>query len=93
MDWHCGGGINKMIPFNSGFKNFVLHKNNTGAKIGTYIMGMQQMNNDIWFMNIWDQVGKVNMQTGKTTLLSRPLLPAGIAGIAKAAISKTKKMN
>jgi len=69
-----GDGIYKMIPTNSGFRNYVLAQNNTDAKTGTYVMAIQQMGNDIWFVNIWDQVGKVNMKNGETTLLRRPLL-------------------
>ena len=70
-----GGGIYKMIPLNSGFRNYMLSKDNSGMKTGTYIMSIQQLDNEIWFVNIWDQVGKVNIQNGKTTLLSRPVLP------------------
>ncbi len=62
-----GAGVNKMIPLNSGFKNFNLVKENEGTKPGTYIMGFQQLSNEIWFNNIWDQIGMVNLKTGQTT--------------------------
>ena len=86
-----GEGIYKMIPLNSGFRNFVLSQNSSGVKTGTYIMAIQQMGNDIWFINIWDQVGKVNMQNGKTTLLNRPLLPDGYSWYSEGAIVSDKK--
>jgi signal transduction histidine kinase len=85
-----GGGINKMIPRNSGFRNFSLMKNMSGIRAGTYIMALQQMDNDIWFVNIWDQVGKINMQTGKTTFLTRPVLPAGYSWYSEGSITKNK---
>lgn len=86
-----GAGIYKMIPLNSGFRNFVLSQNNTDAKTGTYIMAIQQIGNDIWFVNIWDQVGKVNLQNGKTTLLSKPLLPDGYSWYSEGAMVSNKK--
>ena len=68
-----GGGINKMIPSSTGFKNLVLKKITSDGRPGTYIMALQQMGSDIWFTNIWDQIGKINLQTGKTTLLTKQL--------------------
>jgi len=67
-----GGGINKMIPQNPGFRNFPLATYPSGVTTGSYIMALQQMGNDIWFTNIWDQVGKIDMKTGITEVLTRP---------------------
>lgn len=66
-----GGGINKLIPKNSGFKHIELAAKNSGSNTGTYIMGLQQLGNDVWFNNIWDQVGKVNITTGAVSLLPK----------------------
>ena len=82
-----GGGINKMIPRNVGFKNFALTKNGSG----TYIMALQQRDSEMWFTNIWDQIGKVDMQTGNTTLLTSPLLPAGYNWYSEGSILKNKE--
>ncbi|MGZ8538513.1 MAG: ligand-binding sensor domain-containing protein, partial [Flavisolibacter sp.] len=85
-----GGGINKMIPFNSGFKNILLANNKEGRKIGTYFMGLQQVKNDIWFMNIWDQVGKINMQTGKASLISEPMIAAGYSWYSEGTVIRNQ---
>ena len=71
-----GGGINKMIPQKSGFKNILIAKDNGGKKTGTYIMALQQKDTNIWFTNIWDEVGKVNITTGQVTILRKPDLPS-----------------
>ncbi len=83
-----GGGINKMIPQNAGFKNLFLADDKPGNSTGSYIMGVQQSGNDIWFMNIWDQVGKVNLQTGKATILPKHSLPTGYSWYSEGAILK-----
>lgn len=85
-----GGGINKMIPFNSGFKNIVLAGNKEGRKIGTYFMGLQQINDDLWFMNIWDHVGKINMKTGKTSFVSEQLVSTGYSWYSEGGVFKNK---
>ena len=72
-----GRGLNKLIPRNPGFKNLSLSKYMSGTTTGSYIMGLQQMGNDIWFTNIWDQVGRINLKTGSTQILTKPLLPTG----------------
>lgn len=86
-----GGGINKMIPQNVGFKNFSLAKNSSDGRTGSYIMALEQMGNEIWFVNIWDQVGKVNIQTGNTTLLSKSLLPLSYSWHSEGTIVKNKE--
>ncbi len=79
-----GGGINKMIPLNTGFKNFNLNKKG----VGTYIMGLQQSGNDIWFQNIWDQVGKVNIQSGEITLVNKSTVMPGYRWYSEGSIVK-----
>jgi signal transduction histidine kinase/streptogramin lyase len=69
-----GSGINKMIPKSSGFRNYTLSKSTGGVATGTYIMALQQMGNTIWFTNIWDQVGKIDMKTGYSEIISSPQL-------------------
>ncbi len=86
-----GGGINKMIPSNTGFKNLALTKNISDGSTGTYIMAMQQMGNDIWFTNIWDQVGKTNLQTGKTTLLTKQQLQAHYSWYSEGTLIKNSE--
>jgi len=85
-----GGGINKLIPRNPGFKNFSLSKYMSGTTTGSYVMALQQLDNYIWFTNIWDQVGRINMQTGSTQVLTRPLLPAGYSWYSEGTIIKNK---
>ena len=85
-----GGGINKMIPQNTGFKNLLIAKDSSGNKTGTYIMGLQQSGLDIWFINIWDQVGKIYMQTGQVTMLEKPVLPPGYSWYSEGSIQKNK---
>jgi signal transduction histidine kinase/ligand-binding sensor domain-containing protein len=86
-----GGGINKLVPKNPGFKNFALSKNNKGSiKAGTYTMAIQQLDHHIWFANIWDQVGKVNIQTGHASLLSKTEMPPGFSWYSEGAIVKRK---
>jgi ligand-binding sensor domain-containing protein len=85
-----GGGINKVIRYNSGFRNFDFSDTRQGPKIGSYVMGLQQLNEDIWFANIWDQVGKVNLKTGRTSLLHKPLLPGGYSWYSEGTITKNK---
>jgi signal transduction histidine kinase/streptogramin lyase len=86
-----GGGINKIIPRTSGFKNYDISKNKSVSGTGTYIMSVQQMGDDIWFTNIWDQIGRIDMQTGKTILLTKPLLPSGYGWYSEGVIIKSKK--
>ena len=85
-----GGGINKMIPQNTGFKNLLIAKDSSGNKTGTYIMGLQQSGLNIWFINIWDQVGKIYMQTGQVTMLEKPVLPPGYSWYSEGSIQKNK---
>jgi signal transduction histidine kinase/ligand-binding sensor domain-containing protein len=80
-----GGGVNKMIPQNAGFKNFRIAED----KAGTYIMTIQPVDNDIWFANIWDQVGKVDMSTGKVTLIGKPQMPSTYSWYSEGSIVKT----
>ena len=86
-----GGGINKMIPSSTGFKNLALTKNISDGNTGTYIMAMQQMGNDIWFTNIWDQAGKTNLQTGKTTLLTKQQLQAHYSWYSEGTLIKNSE--
>ncbi|HEX5171735.1 MAG TPA: two-component regulator propeller domain-containing protein [Cyclobacteriaceae bacterium] len=86
-----GRGVNKMIPRISGFKHLSLIENTSGATTGTYIMTLEQMNDDLWFANIWDQVGRINMQTGKKEILSRPPLPDRYSWYSEGVILKSKK--
>ena len=86
-----GGGVNKLIPSAAGFKNMALTRNTSDGGTGTYIMALQQMGNDIWFTNIWDQIGKVNLQSGKTTLLTRPLLQAGYSWYSEGGFVKNNE--
>lgn len=83
-----GGGINKLIPRDTGFKNFLLSKKANGDNTGTYIMALQQLNQDIWFTNIWDQVGKINMQTGNAEMLTKLLLPTGYSWYSEGVLVK-----
>ena len=84
-----GGGVNKMIPQNSGFKSLHIFTDDTQNKTGTYIMGLQPAEEDVWFINIWDQVGKVNTLTGKVTLLNKPELPNSYSWYSEGTILKT----
>ncbi|HYF31272.1 MAG TPA: two-component regulator propeller domain-containing protein [Chitinophagaceae bacterium] len=88
-----GGGINKMVPQNAGFKNLFISSDKAGNSAGTYIMGLQQSGNDIWFINIWDQVGKVDLVTGNTTVLPKQALPAGYSWYSEGAIIKDQHGN
>lgn len=81
-----GGGINKMIPQNAGFKNLFIAGEKPGSNTGTYIMGLQQSGNEVWFMNIWDQVGKADLLTGKTTVLPKRSLPPNYSWYSEGAI-------
>lgn len=85
-----GGGINKMIPQNIGFKNLRLSNGTGGHITGTYIMAMQQVEDNIWFANIWDQVGKVNLSSGAVTLLNKPLLPPAYSWYSEGSIIKDR---
>ena len=85
-----GGGINKMIPQNAGFKNFPLSNDIGGNSTGTYIMAIQQVGNDIWFTNIWDQLGKVELGTGKITIVSKAKLPSGYSWYSEGAVLKNE---
>ncbi len=86
-----GGGINKLVKRGSGFKNFTLVNGKNGGKIGTYIMGMQQLNDELWFINIWDQVGRINMKTGDADLITHAIQSAGYSWYSEGAILKYKK--
>lgn len=81
-----GGGINKMIPQNAGFKSLFIADDKPANNTGSYIMSVQQSGTDIWFVNIWDQVGKVSLQTGKTTVLPKGSLPAGYSWYSEGSI-------
>lgn len=85
-----GGGINKMIPQTAGFRNFVLTKDTSSIKTGTYLMSLQQQGDDIWFTNIWDQVGKINKTTGTTTLYTKAFLTAGYSWYSEGTIIRSK---
>lgn len=85
-----GGGINKMIPQNAGFKNLVLSERKNAGNTGTYIMAMQQSGNNVWFVNIWDQLGKADIQTGKITLLTKPVLPSSYSWYSEGSIMKNQ---
>jgi signal transduction histidine kinase/streptogramin lyase len=83
-----GGGLNKMIPQNAGFKNLrIADEQNTG----TYVMAIQPVANDIWFANIWDQVGKVELSTGKVSVLGKPTMPASYSWYSEGSILKTDR--
>lgn len=84
-----GGGVNKMIPQSAGFKNFSISDDYKGHKAGTYIMTIQPVGADIWFANIWDEIGKVAMQTGKVTMLNKSQLPASYSWYSEGSIVKT----
>jgi ligand-binding sensor domain-containing protein len=84
-----GGGLNKMIPQNAGFKNLRIADEYNKQEAGTYIMAIQPVGNDIWFANIWDQVGRVelpgwNCQPARCRLSVNPPCQRAIAGTAKA---------
>ena len=49
------------------------------------------MGNDIWFTNIWDQVGKINIHTGKTTLLKKELLQTPFTWYSEGTIIKDRE--
>ena len=83
-----GGGINKMVPRNPGFKNFPLAGYSGGTAAGSYIMALQQLGNDLWFTNIWDQVGKIDRQTSSTQVMSRP---EGYSWYSEGTIVKTNE--
>lgn len=83
-----GGGLNKMVPQNAGFKNLFLSNDKSDNSTGTYIMGLQQSGGDVWFINIWDQVGKVHLRTGRTTILPKSALPVGYSWYSEGAVIK-----
>jgi signal transduction histidine kinase/ligand-binding sensor domain-containing protein len=70
-----GAGIDKLIPRGAGFRNVSLIGSGNEAQPGTYIMTLNQMGDEIWFANIWDQLGKLNMRTGSVEILDRTKLP------------------
>lgn len=70
-----GAGIDKLVPRSAGFKNVALNGAENGPQPGTYIMTLNQMGDDIWFANIWDQLGRLNMRTGRIELLDRTRFP------------------
>lgn len=70
-----GAGIDKLIPRSAGFRNLSLTGSGNGTQPGTYIMTINQMGDDIWFANIWDQLGRLNMQTGNIEILDRTRFP------------------
>ncbi len=88
-----GGGINKMIPQNAGFKNLILSEERVPTNTGTYVMAMQQFGKRIWFANIWDQIGNVDITSGKITLLHKPLLPISYSWYSEGSIQKNKTGN
>lgn len=83
-----GGGINKMIPQKSGFKNVLIARDDGGKKTGTYIMALQQKDSNMWFTNIWDEVGKVNIKTGQVTVIRKPALPSHYTWYTEGSIVK-----
>ena len=86
-----GGGINKMIPQSTGFRNAIISGNTNENNSGTYIMGLQQVNNDVWFVNIWDQIGKLDLATGKTTMLGKTLASSGYSWYSEGTILKNRE--
>jgi signal transduction histidine kinase/sugar lactone lactonase YvrE len=84
-----GGGLNKMIPLNAGFKNLRLSDEYNKQKAGTYIMAIQPVDNDIWFANIWDQVGKVELPTGKVTVIGKSSMPSSYSWYSEGSILKS----
>jgi signal transduction histidine kinase len=84
-----GGGINKMIPQSAGFKNFRIADENKKQDAGTYIMAIQPVGNDLWFVNIWDQVGKVEVPTGKVTVMGKSIMPPSYSWYSEGSILKT----
>lgn len=70
-----GSGLNKMIPRSARFRNIDLSRNINNTSTGTYVMGLQQLGDDIWFSNIWDQVGKVSLKSGRTTVVTHLFEP------------------
>ena len=85
-----GGGVNKMVPQNVGFKNLLIAKDTAGVKTGTYTMALQEIDNNVWFTNIWDQVGKADLRTGKITLFTKPLQSVGYSWYSEGALAKDK---
>jgi signal transduction histidine kinase/ligand-binding sensor domain-containing protein len=83
-----GSGIDKMIPQNAGFKNLAV-STEKGNHAGTYIMGLLPVESDIWFINIWDQVGRVQTQSGQVTMISKPILPASYSWYSEGVIVKS----
>ena len=67
-----GSGISKLERHNAGFNHVKLSKEDADHKTGSYIMGLQQDGDDIWFVNIWDQVGKVNLANGQVQIQHMP---------------------
>jgi len=63
-----GNGICKLVPVKPGFRHFdlVSESNSTGS----YIMAIQQLDNDIWFTNIWDQLGRIDKTTRVSEIMS-----------------------
>src|SRR5690606_6261475 len=70
-----GAGIDKLIPRSLGFKNIALSGSGNATQPGTYIMALNQIGDDIWFANIWDQLGHLNIHTGDTEILDRARFP------------------
>ncbi|HUM64939.1 MAG TPA: two-component regulator propeller domain-containing protein, partial [Chitinophagaceae bacterium] len=82
-----GSGISKLERHNVGFKNVMLSKEEADLKTGSYIMGLQQDGDDIWFVNIWDQVGKVDLVTGQVNIQH---MPAGYNWYSEGSIVKER---
>lgn len=70
-----GAGIDKLIPRGAGFRNVALSGTENSAQPGTYIMALNQLGDDIWFANIWDQLGRLNIHTGGIEIIDRRRFP------------------
>jgi signal transduction histidine kinase/ligand-binding sensor domain-containing protein len=82
-------GLKKLLRPASGFQNFHLATAGTQRRTGTYIMGIQKVNDDIWFMNIWDEIGRVNERSGKVQMIGKPVLPREYSWYSEGTIVKT----
>ena len=85
-----GDGVNRMIPKNGGFRDFPVIKNSK-TSTGSYIMALEQLGNEIWFTNIWDQVGRIDLKTGESKLATGNLFHGGYRWYSEGAIIKNKE--
>lgn len=85
-----GNGVNKMIPRNKGFKNYRVGINEENMT-GSYIMALEQLGDDVWFMNIWDQVGRIDTRTGKYEIVSPEKFQGAHRWFSEGTLIKTGK--